>query len=104
MVNILSDILHPGRPTDSVQLMYFLPAARSSKWTRVRSRSWGRVFFRRAPNESTYVQNNVQLGTYAMADINTQGLLGKIPDFIINVMRHELWRGVMDHFLRYDLK
>ncbi|KAL2214435.1 hypothetical protein CC79DRAFT_146950 [Sarocladium strictum] len=27
------------------------------------------------------------------------GLLGKIPDFIINVMRHELWRGVMDHFL-----
>ncbi|KAJ4245021.1 hypothetical protein NW762_014228 [Fusarium torreyae] len=27
------------------------------------------------------------------------GLLGKMPDFIIQSMRHPVWQGIMDHFL-----
>ncbi|KAF4962612.1 hypothetical protein FSARC_9390 [Fusarium sarcochroum] len=27
------------------------------------------------------------------------GLLGKMPDFIIQTMRHPIWQGIMDHFL-----
>lgn len=34
------------------------------------------------------------------ADHVLQGLLGKMPDLVIQAMRQKVWQGIMDHFLR----